>query len=440
MTKWPHFFGILFAHIRTMEQRRYQNIIAFKDQSGAPWAFHSDLLELADISEVAWASLASSEPLAEIQEWAQQHTPLQSLVNASHKVRRLTLNMTQICNLACLYCAAGGDGSYGEKTQKIDIAKTVPQLQFFLSQLAPQESFHITFLGGEPLLYPQGIKQIVDYVNLYTLNRNPVTYSIVTNGTLLTSANVELLSQMKAHVSVSLDGSAEVTDRQRPSKNGLSTTQQILEGLQNLKRLGPDISKLVLHGVFNRDNMELVESYNFFREIQADEYEFTYSVEDSDSESSRQFVEQMNQLAHVAYHSGGEEELLKISFFRQQFSTLDNQTKILNHCGAGKDFLMVDAKNRLYTCPWDVGHRGEQVGEGASVNPQALEAYSASLVEKNNCQKCWARFMCGGGCMYIHKNTTGDKHRKSEVFCDRTRRLMSLALFYYKLCREEQYV
>ena len=96
--------------------------------------------------------------------------------------RQFTINVTQICNLHCSYCAAGGDGSFGDPIKRISIEKTLPQLRQFIDLIPPQESVHITFLGGEPLLYPEAIRLIANYVNeICQPQEIDVTFLVVTN-------------------------------------------------------------------------------------------------------------------------------------------------------------------------------------------------------------------------------------------------------------------
>ena len=98
---------------------------------------------------------------------------------------------------------------------------------------------------------------------------------------------------------------------------------------------------------------------------------------------------------------------------------------------------MIDAKNQVYTCPWVVGEKAEIVGSGATLDQSKLAKYQKPLIELNNCQTCWARFVCGGGCMFINRAHTGDKHKKDELFCERTRGLILLAILYYKRARAD---
>jgi uncharacterized protein len=425
-----------------MEQRRFKDIVAFRLEHEAPFAFHARNLEVAEISEEAWQGLSEThvntvEIEREFEAWETEANPDVKSGKVELGIRSLTINVTQICNLKCTYCAAGGDGTYGAAQTKINVEKTLPQLKFFLDKTPRGGKFRITFLGGEPLLYPQGILEIANYVELMTVGRDiKVFFSVVTNGTLINEKTLPILKKIRAMVTVSLDGPPDINDRMRPSKDGSGSTSIVVEGIQKLSQIKDKLGgPLIVHGVFTKENMSVVSAYNFYRNLNVDKFEFTYSVNESDKDLSAEFVNEMNAIAKIAYDIGGENELRRVGLFNQYFYALDNQQQTENFCGAGKSYLMIDAQNNIYTCPWDVGNKVEQVGFGSEVLPNKMASYEAPLIEANNCQSCWARFLCGGGCMFIHKHSTGSKNKKDEKFCLRTRALISTALFYYKQCR-----
>jgi uncharacterized protein len=446
--------------ISLVEIKRQNDIIGFKWGQQAPVAFHCRNLEVAEISEELWNELGNSssesqfttnsEALTSLKQWNIEINPEVQSGHLNYGIRTLTINVTQICNLMCTYCAAGGDGTYGAPEVKISVEKTLPQLKYFLDQAPSNKSFKIIFLGGEPLLYPEGIRAIGNYVRSYLLNSASAKnitplFGIVTNGTLLNDENIELLKSLRCQVTVSLDGPPEINDVVRPLKNGRGSTAQALEGVKKLFQNKADLGAIVLHGVFNSDNMDLIASYEFYRQFPADKFEFTYSVMDGSDQpdklsdqSSQNFSNQMHSLAEKAYSESGDSGLRQIGFFDNIFSALDEQRRTENFCGAGKSFLVVDAKNKIYTCPWDVGQKEEQIGNNIFENPQeALKKYSKPLLEMNNCQTCWARYLCGGGCMFIHKKATGSKNTKSPEFCQRMQSLLMTSILFYKKCRTQ---
>ncbi len=432
-----------------MELRRYKDILALKSEEGTLLAFHSRNMEVAQISESAWVNmnpttllnsnpskvvLQECEALEELKTWNQEDNAQVKTSKISNNIRFLTINVTQICNLHCSYCAAGGDGTFGDSIAKISIEKTLPQIKFFLDRLPQGLSFNVSFLGGEPLLYAEGLEMIAKYIADIAPERS-VNYTIITNGTLLTDKNVDLLARMKATVTISLDGPAEINDRMRPTKNGTSSTAMIVKGLEKVLARKSEFSHVMIHGVFDSQNMALVKAYEFYSQFNVDSYDFSFSVSDNNPRATQEYMEQMTQVAALAYAQGGERALRKIRAFEQHFQSLDQQRRTENYCGAGKSFLMIDARNQIYTCPWDVNEKKEQVGQGTELSEKALEAYQKPILEQNKCETCWARFLCGGGCMFAHKHGSGSKNVKNTLFCERTRFMVALALIYYERCR-----
>lgn len=418
-----------------LELKRMNEILALRTPSGRVVGFHAQNLEVAELSEQAWESLSSS-PLQELQSWNQEKSSRVHSAPRKSGARSITLNVTQICNLHCTYCAAGGDGSYGDPVKKIAIEKTLPQLKYLMEKVPLGEEFQITFLGGEPLLYPEALDILSDFARELAQDKGiSVSFTVVTNGTLFTEKNIEILKSMKPNITISIDGPAEINDRVRPTKGKKGTTALVIEGVQRLLQHKTSLGKVGMSGVFGAENMELEKAYEFYSQFDLDWFDFTYDHKEVRSEISRDFTGRLMTVAQKAFEQGGEKALRKIKLFDNYFQILDSQQRVENYCGAGKSFFMIDARNNIYTCPWVVGESKEVVGHGEQLWQEKLKSYQDPLYQKNGCQNCWARFLCGGGCMYIHRNKTGDKHKVDENFCERTRSLIATALMYYEVSR-----
>lgn len=440
-----------------MDFRRFKDIIAVKNSytvnsADSIIAFHAGNMEVAEISqesfnEMSQTTLLTGEipPLQNIRDseayqalnaWNTEVNPNAKSGKLSFGIRSLTININQICNLKCAYCAAGGDGTYGEPTNQISVEKTLPQLKYFISSLKSGSNFSISFVGGEPLLHPFAIKAIYEFIeNESALRQISPSIKIVTNGTLLFGQTLEIIRSMKIHLTISIDGTKSSNDRVRPSKDGKSTTDKILFGISELAKDRGNLLSLNFSAITSEGNDNLVENYKFFKSLGPDSIDFIFANDEKSNDLQKKYIAQMNQIAEIAWSTGGEEELRKIVIFDHYFKLLDKQQRIENHCGAGKTYLMVDAKNRLYTCVWDANNKEDIVGEGSQLDIEKISKYSKSLVEMNNCQTCWARYLCGGGCMHINRSHSGDKHKKNILFCERTRNLILTALLYYKRAR-----
>ncbi|HWU43927.1 MAG TPA: SPASM domain-containing protein, partial [Bdellovibrio sp.] len=209
----------------------------------------------------------------------------------------------------------------------------------------------------------------------------------------------------------------------------------VIEGLKKIISHKKDLGRVLLHAVFSKNNLEVEKAYLFFSQFDVDAFEFTFDVTEADEVASHKFMSEMAKVADLAFKSGGESALRKIQIFDNYFRSLDRQQGVENYCGAGKSLLSFDSNGKLYSCPLEVGKKNEYLGEAQDLNMTALQDLQSPLIEKNNCASCWARHLCGGGCLFNHKSLTGNKHKKHITFCERTRYLIAIALLYYERCR-----
>jgi uncharacterized protein len=414
--------------------KSFENIVAIRSSQGRTVGFNALNMEIAKLSEQAWASDLA---LPEIQEWNQEGSLSSSTVPPKdHQVRSLTINVTQVCNLHCTYCAAGGDGTFGDPVKKITIEKTLPQLDFFLNKLSSGDEFRLTFLGGEPLLYPEAVLMIALHARERAEAKGiKMGFVVVTNGTQFNEKVLDVLCQIRPDITISIDGPEHINDALRPSKGGQGSTQTVVRGLQNLLLHRSQLGSIGMSGVFGSKNMHLQEAYEFYSRFPIDWFDFTYDHLETSESINQQFTDALLRVADQAFTRGGENELRRIKIFDQYFQSFDSKKKNVNFCGAGKTFLMIDARNQIYTCPWVVGDAKEVVGKDTTLFADRLAPYTQDLVQQNGCGGCWARFVCGGGCMFIHKNKTGDKHLVDTNFCNRTRSLIAASLLYYEVSR-----
>lgn len=424
-----------------MDLRSYKNILALPLANGRFVAFHAHNLDLAEITSGLWESLnshsASPGHLSELEEWSKEVDESTGTAEPAGFINSLSINVAQVCNLKCGYCAAGGDGTYGSAVPKLDLSKIEKQLEWIARKIPAGETLSIHFLGGEPLLYPKVIRHIADYIRAFAADRRfRIQFSITTNGTLINSISAKLLADLNCGVTVSLDGPAEVNDKMRPAK-GLqnSSTTMTVAGLQQLQKVRDRLAYLKINSVFGAHYTGVLATYNYLQSLnlEIDGYNFNYANNSSNEQVTRKYLTEMTEVAGQAFKSGGLTELARFTQFRSILGRLESKTRVESYCGAGKNLLQIDTKHELYPCNWFMGDTTESVGVDTSLNLEKWNKYSKSLVELNNCQSCWARHLCGGGCMAVHKDATGSKHSKDPLFCLRSRTLAAIAVRFYAL-------
>lgn len=439
-------------HVNTTEIRRHRQVVAFKKGAGSAYAFHAKNLQVAEISNDLWNQMPlgdfssatefelpdtlQSAESQDLKSWDAMETTAQVLAKPENKFN-LTLNITQLCNLHCHYCAAGGDGTYGDPVRQISVEKTLPQIQVLMKRLTAGGQFNITFLGGEPLMYPLAIQAIGLYTQkLAAENQIKTEFQIITNATLINDSVLDLIAPLRPTITISIDGPPEINDQQRPQKNGSKSSELALKGLETLLKRKSEFGLLLLHAVFNKNHTDVEKVWDFFGQYAVDKMEFTFDVTEKSQEANIAFTESLKKAAARAFAKGQEKELRRIQFFDIYFNQLDSQQRRENYCGSGKSLLSLDSRNQVYQCPLEVSFKNRMVGVGEKINWSLLKPLEKPLIELNSCQTCWARHLCGGGCMFNHESLTGDKHQKHPTYCFRTRHLLSEVIMYYKQTRE----
>lgn len=434
--------------------RRYKDILATRTDDGPIVGFHADNLEIAELSETMWQALESEAELKnngeiwnELESWQNELSRDTADEVMPKGVRTLLLNIAQICNLKCTYCAAtdidganDSAGTYGSNVTKIDTTKAEQQIRHFLTAVNDGEVFELEFCGGEPLLYPQIIESLCRYARLMVTGRNiDLEFSINTNGTLITETVADLLAQYKFNVTISLDGDPTVNDVTRPTKanRGLSSTELTLKGLQNLRRVRPNLGSLNVNCVFGRHNYQVERAFDFLESLKLnwDRYNFNFANND-DAETafavSNLYLSELKKTAAKLYERDGLAGLIKIKQYRRPLSRLASQTRQHNYCGAGKTLIQSDTRADLYVCNWFMNDPDEKIGHLTETSQRLMQHYEATLIKLNHCETCWARHLCGGGCMAVHKAFSGDRHSKDPNFCYRTREIAAEAIDYYR--------
>jgi len=176
---------------------------------------------------------------SELEEILHPATPLLEY-QLNSKVRQITMQVTQNCNLRCKYCAYGG----GYENQRTHSNKTMPLetmkkcVDFLMERSRDMSEVYVAFYGGEPLLEIEKIKSCIDYINDNYEGRT-VKYVLTTNGTLFDEATVNVLEENEITVMISFDGPKELHNINRVYHDGKGSFDDIMEGLEHIKANHP---------------------------------------------------------------------------------------------------------------------------------------------------------------------------------------------------------
>lgn len=313
--------------------------------------------------------------------------------------------ITDGCNLRCPYCYASSEKCLpGEMNtaESLDLVRQVAELG----------GRYIVFTGGEPMLR-KDLFQIVEHTNASGLKAN-----IVTNATMIrTLETARRFKELFDTVTISVDGGTAAThDRTR----GAGSFAKTYKALQLLNKAGvvPKINHIV-----TSDNVEHLEDFATFidgLEVHSvrlmnhndlgrgatDDYDFGWQ--------DHLRVQQIVWTSPVA------------GMLRPDGPRPITPCSVKGNCGMGGNEIYVNSLGDVYPCKLVTGR--EQLA--GNVRRQSLaEIFHSPILSgmrmstvysgdyHADCERCYIKAACGGGCRAAHMAESGDLQRNSRHQC-----------------------
>lgn len=153
------------------------------------------------------------------------------------QVQSVNLEITQECNLRCLYCIYNDHHEYkrGHSNRRMSMETAKKAIEFTRNHSSQSEFVSIGFYGGEPLERFSFISNCVKYAK-DIFDTPKLRFNITTNGTLLNEKIGKYLMQEGFTVMVSIDGPQEIHDRYRKDEAGNGSFKKTMKGLKILAR------------------------------------------------------------------------------------------------------------------------------------------------------------------------------------------------------------
>lgn len=243
----------------------------------------------------------------------------------------------------------------------------------------------LIFYGGEPLLQPKKIHQI--------MGRFDVPYRMQTNGLLLHTLPPQYLNRI-TKIIISIDGDRDRTDYNR----GKGTYETIIHNMKRARDNGyrgeliarmtisgfPDVDKQVMHlfdAGFDAVHWQLDAGF----------YKADYSIgfapfaNEYNSAVSRLVSEWMTHMRNG--------RILLIYPFVGIVASLLSGEKTKLRCGAGHSGYAIGTDGTIFACPIMNGFQEFIAG---TLDDSSLRTFDV----EGNCETCDIRDVCGGRCLY----------------------------------------
>jgi putative peptide-modifying radical SAM enzyme len=317
--------------------------------------------------------------------------------------------LTKECNLFCSYCGGGSE------TPPREIQYSIADLRSFLSR---DNNPVIEFYGGEPLLRIKAMEDIMDAI--------PGRFVIQTNGLFLDRIEPQYLAKLHS-ILVSVDGTREVTDRER-GRGVYDRVTQNLGLIRSRGFRGDLVARMtVVQGTDVYDNVRHLLQTRFFDHVH---WQLSFSMFWEAGESTEPGI--MDWIA--AYNSGV--SLLVDSWLDEMsrsnrvggivpfigvMNTLLSGGKSQLRCGSGIDFFAVMPDGRISACPVSVDFDFSVIGSIFGNTPSSL---CDAVTVGEPCTSCDILDICGGRCLFVNRSQELLRQNGYSLICTTVRHLV----------------
>ena len=346
----------------------------------------------------------------------------------SPKIATIALNVAEICNLSCSYCFAG-DGSYGHSS-----LMTFPIAKRVIDALEPR---HIKFFGGEPLLNYRLIKQVVSYCHAIALD---CSFSMTTNGLLMTERKREYFYENNFTLRISYDGELSTKQRGIPQKK-LELLQQKLRSWQSNKSF---VENTLIRATFSPGE---VRKFSYIIENMLNSFEYRLAFAWAATKTNRLTLQDVLTferllLAVVEHkiHCGKVEELLRLVNIRHHVSALHHQKIKKSYCNAGLSYISVSTRGQYFLCHrfTEQGHAGVGDIDSGLDRKKLFAIHRQRSMQAEPCRSCWMKTLCGGGCLHEHFMANNQLDKVDPIFCAlQQAEILAAAKVYLHLYQED---
>lgn len=319
-------------------------------------------------------------------------------MNSKNSYSNFIVVMNLDCNLSCLYCYEGT-----MKGKLYMSRKTADSLvDFIIRSLPPNKrNLNIDFYGGEPLLSVEIIEHISRRLKIFTIERDiKFTFTLVTNGTLLTRKVAEELASLGLKsVKITLDGLKENHNNYRPYKAGTGSFDVIVRNIKDVC----EITKVGIGGNFNRENYKkfsLLLDYLINIGLTPDKIsniKFDPIMKPDVNLSPIDFrdgCESINEpwLAEAGFML--RDEILKRGFNTPRIIPAPCMIDI-------RDDYVINYDGSIYKCPGLIGRKDFEVWDLKSDIKDFSKSHNLDSWKNETCLDCEYLPLCFGGCRYM---------------------------------------
>lgn len=361
-----------------------------------------------------------------------------ALAKRSPVVKALCLHVAHTCNLDCEYCFASQGKYHGERAlMSFDVGKRA--IDFLIENSGGRHNLEVDFFGGEPLMNFDVVKKITAYAREREKESGKhFRFTLTTNGMLVDDEVIDFANREMDNVVMSLDGRKEINDHFRKTVNGKGSFDIIVPKFRRFAAARGE-KDYYIRGTFTHLNPDFMKDIDEMLALGFDRLSMEPVVCAPDSpyalteEDKAVVCRQYELLAEKMMERNRETAPFVFYHYMLDLEHGPCIYKRISGCGSGTEYLAVTPTGEFYPCHQFVGEKEFVMGnvfDGISEQGEKVRAAfgRCNAYSKPECDDCWARLYCSGGCAANAWHATGDVNGVYAYGCDLFRHRMECAL------------
>lgn len=360
-------------------------------------------------------------------------------------IKAMCLHIAHDCNLACKYCFAG-EGEYcGDRSlMSFEVGKQA--FDFLIANSGTRKNLEVDFFGGEPLMNFEVVKQLVAYAREQEkIHNKNFRFTLTTNGVLLDEEVMDFANKEMYNVVLSLDGRKETNDRMRVSRNGKGSYDLIVPKFKEMVKRRGD-KEYYIRGTYTHYNTDFTKDILHMADLGFTKLAMEPVVASPDApyalkeEDLPTLFDQYEKLAAEMVRR--EKNGKGFTFFHYMIDLEGGPciAKRIAGCGVGTEYVAVTPWGDLYPCHQFVGDENYLLGnvfDGITNEEVRSRFKMCNIYTRPQCNDCFARLYCSGGCSANSYHATGSIEGIYELGCKLHRKRVECAIMMKVALAEE---
>lgn len=351
---------------------------------------------------------------------------VEKLAKRDAVIKALCLHVAHTCNLNCEYCFAAQGKYHGERAlMSFEVGKRA--LDFLVENSGTRHNLEVDFFGGEPLMNFDVVKRLVEYARSIENEKGKhFRFTLTTNGMFIDDDVIDFANREMDNVVLSLDGRREVNDRFRKTAGGQGSFDVIVPKFQKFVNARGDKS-YYMRGTFTHFNPDFTKDIQTMLDLGFNELSMepvvcpptdAYALTEEDKQT---VLKEYEKLAVMMLER--EKQGKPFTFYHYMLDLEGGPCiyKRISGCGSGTEYLAVTPTGELYPCHQFVGNKDYLMGDiwqGVTRTDTRDKFKRCNAYSRKECDDCWARLYCSGGCAANAYNATGDINGVYSYGCD----------------------